>query len=39
MKIIFKCVAGWVITLLVVGSTTALITAQGAYTPEVGKSC
>ena len=39
MKIIFKCVAGWVITLVVVGSTTALITAQGAYTPEVGKSC
>ena len=39
MKIIFKCVAGWVITLLVVGSTTALITAQGAYTPEVGKNC
>ena len=39
MKIIFKCVAGWVITLVVVGSTTALITAQGAYTPEVGKNC
>lgn len=39
MKIIFKCVAGWVITLVVVGGTTALITAQGAYTPEVGKDC
>tara|TARA_B100000085_G_scaffold275103_1_gene292628 strand:- start:5207 stop:6688 length:1482 start_codon:yes stop_codon:yes gene_type:complete len=35
-KIIFKCIAGWVITLLVVGSSTALLTAQGAYTPEVG---
>ena len=39
MNIIFKCVAGWVITLVVVGGTTALITAQGAYTPEVGKDC
>lgn len=39
MKIIFKCMAGWVITLVVVGSTTALITAQGAYTPEVGQNC
>ena len=39
MKIIFKCIAGWVITLVVVGSTTALITAQGAYTPEVGQNC
>lgn len=39
MKIIFKCVAGWVITLIVVGSTTALITAQGAYTPEVNNNC
>ena len=36
LKIIFKCIAGWVITLLVVGSSTALLTAQGAYTPEVG---
>ena len=39
MKIIFKCVTGWVITLVVVGGTTALITAQGAYTPEVGNDC
>ena len=39
MKIIYKCMAGWVITLVVVGASTALITAQGAYTPEVGKSC
>ena len=36
LRIIFKCIAGWVITLLVVGSSTALLTAQGAYTPEVG---
>ena len=39
MKIIFKCIAGWVITLVVVGCSTALITAQGAYTPEVNNSC
>ena len=39
MKIIFKCVAGWVITLVVVGCTTALVTAQGAYTPEVNNNC
>lgn len=39
MKIIFKCVAGWVITLVVVGCSTALITAQGAYTPEVNNNC
>ena len=36
LRIIFKCIAGWIITLLVVGSSTALLTAQGAYTPEVG---
>ena len=35
--VIFKCVAGWVITLVVVGCSTAALTAQGAYTPEVGK--
>ena len=29
LRIIFKCIAGWVITLLVVGSSTALLTAQG----------
>lgn len=39
MKIVFKCVAGWVITLIVVGCSTALITAQGAYTPEVNNHC
>ena len=37
--IVYKCVAGWVVTLLVVGCTSALLTAQGVYTPEVGDQC
>tara|TARA_A100001011_G_C14311331_1_gene845737 strand:+ start:3892 stop:4056 length:165 start_codon:yes stop_codon:yes gene_type:complete len=36
-KIIFKSIIGWVITLIVVGSSAALLTAQGAYTPEINK--
>ena len=35
--VILKCMIGWVITLVVVGCSTAALTAQGAYTPEVGK--
>ena len=33
-RIAFKVFAGWIITLLVVGSTSALITAQGIYAPS-----
>jgi len=33
-KIVIKTIFGWVITLIVVGSTAALLTAQGAYGPE-----
>ena len=32
-KIAFKVFAGWIITLIVVGCTSALITAQGIYAP------
>ncbi len=32
--IVFKTIIGWVITLVVVGSTAAVLTAQGAYGPE-----
>ena len=32
-RIAFKVFAGWIITLVVVGSTSALITAQGIYAP------
>ena len=39
IKIVGKCIAGWVITLVVVGCSTAALTAQGAYSPEVGKHC
>ena len=35
-SIVWKTIFGWVITLIVVGSTTALLTAQGTYAPEVG---
>ena len=35
-NIVGKTVIGWVITLVVVGSSTALLTAQGTYAPEVG---
>lgn len=34
--IVWKTIFGWVITLIVVGSSTALLTAQGTYGPEVG---
>ena len=33
-KIVGKTIVGWVITIIVVGGTTALLTAQGAYGPE-----
>ena len=33
-KIEFKVFDGWIITLVVVGSTSALITAQGIYAPS-----
>ena len=33
-NIAFKVFAGWIITLVVVGSTSALITAQGIYAPS-----
>jgi len=32
--IVFKTIVGWVITLIIVGSTAAVLTAQGAYGPE-----
>jgi sodium-dependent phosphate transporter len=35
-KIMFKCILGWVLTLIIVGCTSAMLTAQGAYAPEVG---
>ena len=38
-SIVSKTIAGWVITLIVVGGTTALLTAQGAHSPEVGAHC
>ena len=34
--IIGKTIAGWILTLVVVGSSTAVLTAQGTYAPEVG---
>ena len=37
--IVGKTIAGWVITLIVVGGTTAILTAQGAHAPEVGNNC
>ncbi len=39
LLIVYKCIAGWVVTLIVVGCTSALLTAQGVYTPEVGDQC
>ena len=33
-RIAFKVFAGWIITLAVVGCTSALITAQGIYAPS-----
>ena len=38
-KIAFKVFAGWVITLVVVGGTSALITAQGIYAPSKYNEC
>ena len=38
-KIAFKVFAGWIITLVVVGSTSALITAQGIYSPSKLDEC
>ena len=38
-RLVAKTIAGWVITLIVVGGTTALLTAQGAHSPEVGAGC
>lgn len=38
-SVVAKTIAGWVITLIVVGGTTALLTAQGAHSPEVGHNC
>ena len=34
-KVLGKTVAGWIITLVVVGGTTSLLFAQGAYAPMV----
>tara|TARA_Y100000389_G_C17451664_1_gene515292 strand:- start:357 stop:1934 length:1578 start_codon:yes stop_codon:yes gene_type:complete len=39
LKIVSKCIGGWIMTLIVVGCTTAALTAQGAYSPEVGVHC
>ena len=33
-KIVGKTILGWIITIIVVGGSTALLTAQGAYAPE-----
>lgn len=35
--IVGRTVVGWGLTLVVVGSTTAILTAQGTYAPEVGR--
>lgn len=35
-NIVGKTIVGWVLTLIVVGGSTALLTAQGTYAPEVG---
>jgi len=37
-SIVGKTFIGWILTLVVVGSSTALLTAQGTYAPEVGES-
>lgn len=34
--IVGRTIVGWGLTLIVVGSTTAILTAQGTYAPEVG---
>ena len=38
-RIAFKVFAGWIITLAVVGGTSALITAQGIYAPSKLNEC
>ena len=38
-RIAFKVFAGWIITLAVVGGTSALITAQGIYAPSKNGEC
>lgn len=38
-RIAFKVFAGWIITLVVVGGTSALITAQGIYAPSKLNEC
>jgi len=38
-RIAFKVFAGWIITLVVVGGTSALITAQGIYAPSKNGEC
>ena len=38
-KIAFKVFSGWIITLIVVGGTSALITAQGIYAPSKNGEC
>ena len=35
-SILLKSIVGWILTLLVVGGSTALLTAQGVYAPEIG---
>ena len=37
--IVFKTILGWILTLIIVGSTTGILTAQGSYSQEVGKQC
>jgi sodium-dependent phosphate transporter len=34
-QLLYKTIAGWILTLVVVGGTTALLFAQGAYAPMV----
>ena len=34
-----KTIIGWFITLIIVGCSTALLTAQGSYSPEVNSNC
>tara|TARA_B000000475_G_scaffold265228_1_gene253582 strand:- start:636 stop:2186 length:1551 start_codon:yes stop_codon:yes gene_type:complete len=36
--VVGKTFTGWILTLVIVGSTTALLTAQGTYAPELGTS-
>lgn len=36
--VLLKSIVGWILTLVFVGGTTALLTAQGIYAPEIGIS-